>query len=110
MSEWFIIDQLGEPFANDQILGFWIEDGWPTMGVLSYQPIWFGQDSRGDYTQDGPYGWVTPGFFGLRRGDGTWEEEPHELNPTHWMPLPEPPIKQRTIAPFIQELIRRVQE
>jgi hypothetical protein len=104
MSNWFIIDQLGEPFVNDEILGFWIEDGVPTMGVIMYGPVWFGEDEYGGLTDAGPDGWVLPGFFGIKRTDGTWQQEPEEIYPTHWMPLPDPPIA-RPKRPTIEDVI-----
>lgn len=109
MPHWFIIDQLEEPFPGDEILGFWFEDGFPTMGVLVYQPTWF-VDGVFDSSNDGPYGWNLPGLFGIMRADGSWIEEPQEIHPTHWMPLPDPPIKPRTIRPFIEDLIGKARE
>lgn len=110
MANWFIIDQLGDRIApTSQILGFWFEDGLPTMGVLIYGPLWFGEDEHGALTIAGPDdGWSFPGLFGIKLHDGTWMEEPQEIHPTHWMPLPEPPVEPRSLAPFIEDLVGRV--
>lgn len=102
---WFIIDQLEEPYELDEILAFWIEDGLPAIGVLVYGPLWFAEESPdGPLTIDGPFGWTHINQFGIKRFDGTWQEEPNEIHPTHWMPLPDPPLPHKKV-PTIWDVI-----
>lgn len=102
---WFIIDQFGEPSQGDEILGFWFESGVPTIGVLMYGPVWFASDDNSN--ECGPDGWTFPGYFGLRRKDGSWEQKPDEVRPTHWIALPDPPVQvpPKPGRPTIEDVI-----
>jgi hypothetical protein len=44
-------------------------------------------NSRSTYTSDPWCVW--------RDKDGSYARWPHDFNPTHWMPLPEPPKEER---------------
>jgi len=44
-----------------------------------------------------PY--TTDPYCVWRRGDGGYERWPHHFPPTHWMPLPPPPIVSASDAP-----------